>query len=347
MKKHPRLGALAAALVLSAALSGAVLAQQPQGPLKKVTVGILYLVADAGVFIAQDRGYFAQEGIQVELSRFTSGGDVVALLATNRLDAGSGSATPGLFNSYIRGVNAPIVASKAIIARNDTGSLFLARRDLVESGKVKTTGDMKGMRIAVNNIQSTSLNYVLRAVAAGGLRKDDVTVVEMPFEQFIPAFQKKAIDAAMAFSPLANTIADRMKLAVSLPEGSTAATSPDSTANMLFYSPGFAKTDTARGFMVALMKGQRDYQRAIFDGKGDRNGTCALINKHLPFVPPDCAGISMSAVEPDSLVNVKSLEQFQDEWVQWGLMRERANIAANVNMEFVNFAIGKLGKYQK
>lgn len=317
---------------------------QPKPP-QKVTVGILYLVADSGLFVAKERGYFTQEGIDVEFSRFSSGGDVVALLATNRLDVGSGSATPGLFNSYLRGVQAPIVSSKGIIGKNDTGSMFIVRKDLVDSGKVKTTGDMKGMRIALNNIQSTSINYVLRAVAAGGLKREDVTLVELPFEQFIPALQKRAVDGAMAFSPLAGTIVDKMKIGVSLPEGSTAMTSADSTANMMFYSPAFAKTETAKAFMVAHLRGMRDYQRAVMEGKGDKVAVCSIINKYVPFVPTDCAGISMTPVDPDGAVNLKSLERFQDEWVQWGLMRQKANIPANIDNQFLNYAVGRLGKY--
>ena len=341
MRFIPKLAA--AVLVATALNSSAVLAQ---APLKKVNVGVLYLVADAGLFIAKDRGYFAQEGLDIEFTRFSSGGDVGALLATNRLDVGSGSATPGLFNSYIRGAVAPIVSSKAILSKDDpTGRALVVRKDLIDSGRVKTMADLKGMRVVVNNIQSTSINYVLRAIARDGLGKDDVNLVEMPFEQFIPAMQKRAVDAVMTFSPLTNTIADRMKLGVAMPGSSTGITSPGGTANMMFYSGAFAKSDVARAFMVAHLKGMRDYKRAIFDGKGDRNATCALINKHLPFVPPECAGISMSHADADGAVNVKSLEEFQDEWMKWGLMRERANIAANVNMEFTNFAVNRLGKY--
>jgi NitT/TauT family transport system substrate-binding protein len=336
-----------AAIGLAIALMSTAPAALAQPALKKVTVGVLYLVADAGLFIAKDRGYFAQEGLDVEFTRFSSGGDVVALLATNRLDVGSGSATPGLFNSYIRGVVAPIVSSKAILSKDDlTGSALVVRKDLIDSGRVKTMADLKGMRVVVNNIQSTSINYVLRAIARDGLGKDDVNLLEMPFEQFIPAMQKRAVDAVMTFSPLTNTIADKMKLGVAMPGSSTGITSAGGTANMMFYSGAFAKSDVSRAFMVAHLKGMRDYKRAIFDGKGDRNATCALINKHLPFVPPDCSGISMSHADGDGVINVKSLEEFQDEWVKWGLMRERANIATNVNADFVNFAVSRLGKYQ-
>ncbi len=340
------LRATGAVLAVSAVMAGSAAAQQPAA-LKKVNIGILYLLADGGIFVAKEKGYFAEQGLDVQLNRFTSGADVVALLATDRLDAGSGGATPGLFNAYIRGVQAPIVNSKAVLSPEDkSGSNLLIRTDLWESGKVRSAADMKGMKVVVNNIQSPSLNYVVRGLVKGGLTQNDVTMMEMPFDQFIPAMQRKAVDAVLAFSPLANTISDRMKLGVPLPEFSPAVTSTNDTANMMFYSPSFLKSEEGKAFMVAHLKGIREYHRAIFDG-GDPTEVCGMIRIHLPFIPEKCAGISMSYVHPDGQVNVESLERYQNEWVQWGMMRERANIRANVDEGPLKYALEKLGKYQK
>ena len=74
----------------------------------------------------------------------------------------------------------------------------------------------------------------------------------MPFEQFVPAMQKQAVEAVLTFSPLTNTIADRMKLGVRIPGSATGITSAGDTANMMFYSANFGKSDVARAFMVAL-----------------------------------------------------------------------------------------------
>ena len=341
--------AVAAALTLSVLVATNALAEDHTPPaLQKVTVGVLYIVADSAIFIAKEKGYFAKQGIEVDLNRFTSGADQIPLLATSKLDVGTGSATPGLFNAYVRGFDIPIVSSKAIISpRTEGGNVMMVRTDLYDSGKIRSSADLRGARIAVNNIQSTMLNYVVRGVATGGLAKSDVNLVEMPFTQFIPALQKKAVDAVFPLSPLTETIADRLKLAVRLPETELSKTSANDTANMLFYSQGFMKSEAAKGFMIAFLKAKRDYQRAIFDGTGDRTEICGIIHKYLSFVPPDCSGMAMTAVDPDGSVNVRSLERYQDEWIKWGVMHEPANIRAEVNMTYVNYAIDKLGKYRK
>jgi NitT/TauT family transport system substrate-binding protein len=320
---------------------------QAQAPPRQVTVGLLYIVADAGVFVAKERGYFAEQGIDVQLNRFTSAADIVALLATNKLDVGSGSATPGLFNSFKRGLEVQIVTSKAIMIGPDfgTGSL-LVRKDLIDSGEVKSIADLKGRRIAVNNIQSTSLNYVLRGVALGGLAKADVNLVELPFSQFIPAFEKKAVDAQMVYAPLSDTISKKLNLAVEFPEANASRTANGDAVNVMFYSDAFAKSETGKGFMLAHLKGIRDYYRAVIAGKADRGPICAIIHKYDTNVSETCAGITMSGADPNGGVNVESLERYQDEWIKWGIMNAAADIRAHVNMSFVEAAIATLGRYE-
>jgi NitT/TauT family transport system substrate-binding protein len=276
------LGALALAGLIG--LSAQAPADAQSSP-QKVTVGILYILADGGTFVAEESGYFRDEGLQVELQRFRSGGDMVALLATGSLDVGSGGSTPGLFNAYLRGINVPIVSSRAVIAPDDVGgNMLLVRKDLIDSGRVKAISDLKGTKIALINIQSTSLNYVLRGIAKGGLSRDDVELVEMPFDQFIPAMKNKAIDAAMVYSPLGNIMADKMKLGIALDDASPAKTADGDTANMLFYSSKFLESDAGKRFMVAQLKGARDYQRAFFGDGKNRAGVCAMVRKHLPFL---------------------------------------------------------------
>jgi NitT/TauT family transport system substrate-binding protein len=347
MKLCLRLCGLVGILLVSSPTASLAADQQTPANLHKVTVGLIYIAADAGIFIAKEKGYFAEQGIEVDLNRFTSGGDQIPLLATDKLDVGSGGSTPGLFNAYVRGFDVPIVTSKAIISPDlSGGNVLMVRKDLFESG-VKSAAALKGLRIAVNNIQSPSLNYVARGLAAGGLTKDDVTVVEMPFDQFIPALQKKAVDVVLPFSPLAETIGDKLKLAVPVPDTDLGKTSANDTANMMFFSPGFMKSGLATGFMIAHLKAQREYKRAVFDGTGDRNEICGIIHKYIAFVPPDCSGLAMTAIDPDGAVNIPSLERYQADWVKWGMMREPADIRAHVNMSYVSAAVEKLGKYQK
>ena len=54
-------------------------------------MGVLNTLGDAGIYIALERGYFADEGLQVELVPFRSGQEQIPALATNQIQFGSGS----------------------------------------------------------------------------------------------------------------------------------------------------------------------------------------------------------------------------------------------------------------
>jgi NitT/TauT family transport system substrate-binding protein len=299
------------------------------------------------IFMGLEKGYFQQQGLELIVQRMTSGADSIALLATDRLDVGSGSATPGLFNALRRGLPIQIVAEKSSVRpigeQKVAGSgTLLVRADLHSSGQIKSTADLKGKRIGINNLQSTTLNYVMRGISSGGLGKDDVTFVEMPFTQFIPALEKKAVDAVMAYPPLVQTIETRMKLAVGLPEADLSRTSANDATNIMMYSPGFAKTEAAKRFMVAHLKGQREYMRLIHAGQSLE--VCRIVNKYVPAMPADCTGMSFTGVDPNGSINIDSLERYQREWVQWGVMNVPADIRRSVNPEFVRHAVQSLGQ---
>src|SRR5262249_49087147 len=76
--------------------------------------GLLMINADAGVFLALEKGYFREQGLAVELNYFASSGGVqMAALTTGELDVGSGSISPGIYNGGARRVNMRIVAIKS------------------------------------------------------------------------------------------------------------------------------------------------------------------------------------------------------------------------------------------
>ncbi len=91
-------------LLLHSSLAGA--------QVEKVKVGLLMINADAGVFLAQEKGYFREQGLAVDITYFSSsGGPQMAALTTSELDVGSGSISPGIYNSVAAGLNMRVVAS--------------------------------------------------------------------------------------------------------------------------------------------------------------------------------------------------------------------------------------------
>ncbi len=69
-----------------------------------VRVGIIGTISDAGLLIADRKGYFNQEGINAVFTAFDSAARMVAPLGAGQLDVGAGSASAGLYNAVARGI---------------------------------------------------------------------------------------------------------------------------------------------------------------------------------------------------------------------------------------------------
>src|SRR3954465_4544168 len=83
--------------------------------LDAVKVGILAPanLATSGIFIAVERGYFLQAGLDVELISFSRGAEMVPALSTNQLQVGTGSAGAGMFNAVGQNIKNLAVANSS------------------------------------------------------------------------------------------------------------------------------------------------------------------------------------------------------------------------------------------
>jgi NitT/TauT family transport system substrate-binding protein len=125
--------------------------QAPDAPLSPPVIvrsGITNATAEAGQFIAVERGYFREVGLNVEFTSFDAAGAMVAPLASGQLDTGSGGLGAGLFNAVARGVPIRIVGPQA---RHDPGAsavYLTVRKDLIDSGQIRDYADLRGPRAA-------------------------------------------------------------------------------------------------------------------------------------------------------------------------------------------------------
>jgi ABC-type nitrate/sulfonate/bicarbonate transport system substrate-binding protein len=95
-----------------AALAPSPGALPPPSAPETVHLGVLGSVSDAGIFVALERGYFREQGIELELSTFDSAARMVAPLGARQLDVGAGSHSAGLLNAVARGIPLKLVADK-------------------------------------------------------------------------------------------------------------------------------------------------------------------------------------------------------------------------------------------
>ena len=68
----------------------------------KVSIGVTGAATDVGLWVADAKGFFKAEGIEVNFERFDSAARMNAVLGSGELDVGAGGPSAGLFNEIGR-----------------------------------------------------------------------------------------------------------------------------------------------------------------------------------------------------------------------------------------------------
>ncbi len=84
--------------------AGAVLAAPVvRAQAERVSIGLLRLASSGAVFIAQEKGYFREAGLEVELKPFTAAQQVPTAVTAGDADFGVTGLTAGFYNLAGRG----------------------------------------------------------------------------------------------------------------------------------------------------------------------------------------------------------------------------------------------------
>jgi len=251
-------------IIISCVLISACISQTPQTP-ESTTVKVAYipLISNGPLFIAQEEGYFARQGITVEFEKFQSGGAAFPALINGDIAASGGAISPGLYNAIARGAHVRIVADKGRMAPGFcNSSALMVRRDLYEKGIVRNVSDLKGRKVSASTDQNFGIS---RSLELGNLTPNDVEVIDLDYPSAVIALKNSAVDAAILTEPYL-TQAMNSGAAVVLVPGSVF--SPDFPFPV-YYGTAFLdkNPELGRRFMVAYLQGVKQYN----EGKTERN----------------------------------------------------------------------------
>ncbi|HUB95135.1 MAG TPA: ABC transporter substrate-binding protein [Stellaceae bacterium] len=225
--------------------------------LDKVVVGWGITGATAPVMIALDKGYFRQLGIDPVMQEFRGSADAVSALATSNLDVDLGGVTAGFFNSVARGLDARVVAPMNIQPPAPGSTPLMARKDLWDSGAIRTARDLRGRKVAVN-APGNGVEYKLFLILqSAGMGFGDVDLTRLGFPEMLVALKNKGIDAAVLAEPF-GTLAAQQNLAVFMTKESDFARGDVTT--VVLFSGKLIRERRAVGvrFLQAIIGGIRD-----------------------------------------------------------------------------------------
>ncbi|MGH6740123.1 MAG: ABC transporter substrate-binding protein [Bradyrhizobium sp.] len=164
--------------------------------LLKAKLGVLRLSSSAPVFIAQDKGYFRDAGLDIELKFFDAAQPIAVATASGDVDFGVTAFTAGLYNLAGKGTLKVIGG----MSREKAGFPligYFASNNAYAAG-LKTPKDLAGKRVAVTQVGS-SFHYSLGLLADKyGFKLGDVKVVPLQsLSNAAAALKGETVDAAL------------------------------------------------------------------------------------------------------------------------------------------------------
>jgi NitT/TauT family transport system substrate-binding protein len=316
--------------------------------LERVELGIARTMSDSGYYVADDLGYFRDEGIQVVMTPFNSAAQMIAPLGTGELDVGGGTVSAAFYNAVTRGIRVKIVADQASMRPGYGYSSLLVRSDIVDSGRYKDFSDLKGLRVAIGapgTGTAAALNEILKTV---GLKYSDVTIVNLGFPEHLSAYSNKAIDASITNEPT-TTLAVEAGVAKRIVGNDQ--TYPNQQTAVVFYSENFIRErrDVALRFMRAYIRGVRSYMAALKGGKlngTDADKIAAALAKYTAINDASLFHrIVPSTANPNGTVNMTGLRQDLAFFEEEGLIQkpDQLNLDSVVDDSFAKAAVASLG----
>jgi NitT/TauT family transport system substrate-binding protein len=202
-RRRKSAGGIYFTLILAICLVGMFLTGANAAELKKIKFATLAGTTQPIFFVAQDKGFLAEEGIDVDIENVTSGTSmIIEIVAAGQIDIGV--TAPGVTMLAIeKGV--PIIMAGAFEyqfidkqGRSWDGAVLVCE----DSESYKKLEDLKGKKIAVSDIGGIYNVYLRNALRKRGMDPDkDVSILPIPYTSMHSALVKKQVDVAFMLPP--------------------------------------------------------------------------------------------------------------------------------------------------
>ncbi|MGH8867768.1 MAG: ABC transporter substrate-binding protein [Actinomycetes bacterium] len=205
MKIRHWLGIVAAAALLTTACSGGSGPEQGADGLTKVRVAETAGAPLNFLTYGDEQGFFADNGIDLEISSSSGGATVIPQLVSGDLDVAGSNIVSGII-AIDQGLPIQMVAAGTSTAE-DPAQDFSA---LMVAGGSPAAGiaDLVGQRVAVNSLRNINDIVVGHELQQAGLSDDAVQFVEIPFPEMAAAVERGDVAAAVVIEPFITVAED-------------------------------------------------------------------------------------------------------------------------------------------
>lgn len=289
-------------------------------------------------FIAQEEGYFTEQGLDVEFIMMTNAAEALPSLIQGDVHALSYIIVPSQLNAISRGGKIKIVADKGYLSNKDcTYTAFMVRKTLIESGGLIHPSQLKGRRFGMDHPSSSSGYLLEKVLHKAGLTLSDIELLSIPMLTRLEAFEKGTIDFSLVSEPWITQMHLSGHSVIWKPAQEIA---PDFQIAFVMFGPVLLHQypDIGRKLMVAYLKAVRQYNQ----GKTERN--INILNKYIKMEKELLKKCCWPPIRMDGKINIESLLDFQKWAINKKLLDKELTPQQFWDPSFIEYANGILGK---
>lgn len=300
--------------LLSIAAALALLA--PPALAEKTSLSVLKLASSGPVFLAQDLGHFAAEGLEVEFKFFAAAQPVAVAVVSGDAEFGVTGLTAGFYNLAGKGA-LKIIAGQSREQPGYKLSAYMVSNQAFAAG-VKSPADFAGRSFAMTQVGST-FHYMIGLLAEKkgfDLSKNRLLALQS-IPNMVSALQGGQADTAILPSTVAVPMAARG-------DAKIVGWAGDETPwqlGALFTSPKMidSKKATVERFVRAYKKGVAAYDLA-FQKKGDAAATDKALDILAKYTEQQKGAIAagLPYIEPEARFSAKDVAKQVAYWQAQG-----------------------------
>ncbi|UOQ95144.1 ABC transporter substrate-binding protein [Halobacillus shinanisalinarum] len=304
-----------------------------------IEIGMLKLTSSAPLFIALEKGFFKEEGINADVKWFEAAQPVAVATASEDVDVGATGITASLYNMVAGGQKLVITADKGREQEGYSSTALLVPND----SPIESIEALKGKKIGITQTGSTYHYMTGRLLEEHGLSADDAELVPLnSIPGLMESLKSKQVDAVLLNEPNVTRVVEEGYGKVIAQVGEEM----DYQISGIFFSQAFADDkEAAKKFLKAYAKATRFYYDAVLtkeNGKivpGENYDEVVNIIAEYTDQDPDVIKKGLPYMDRDGKLLASDIQTQIDWYAKEGLINKAIDADNIVNTELLDEAL--------
>lgn len=308
-----------------------------------VKIGMLKLTSSAPLFLAIEKGFFEEEGIDADVEWFEAAQPISVATAGGDVDVGATGITASLYNMVAGGEDLLIVADKGREQEGYSSTAMMVPSD----SDIDSIEELKGKEIGITQTGSTFHYMSGRLLEEHGLSTADVDLVPLnSIPGLMETLESEQVDAVLLNEPNISRVEDEGYGKVIAQVGDEI----EYQTSGVFFNKNFADDEeVAKRFLKAYVKATQYYYDAVLvkeDGEivpGENYDEVIDIIAEYTDQEPDIIEQGLPYMDRDGELLASDIQTQIDWYEKEGLLEQSLDADEIVNTELLDAALTELG----